>query len=238
MDSAKRIGQVTGVLVLTHLAVGLMAPFILLDRVRGSAGLVANAATHPGLLRVAVVLLFAGSAVATAIAIEVFPVLRRYSSRTPIWLVALGVAAFSLQAVDNANLFSLLTLSRASGAAGPAQAELFQVVGVAATASRNWAHYSYLLVAVSWIVLFFSVLYRFKLVPRALAAFGLSTALLQIGGVTLRVMFGYPPLTWLAVPLAPAYAGLAFWLIVRGFDEPRLAVEIDGRGAGAAAQRS
>jgi hypothetical protein len=74
---------------------------------------------------------------------------------------------------------------------------------------------------VSWITLLFSLLYRFRLVPRVLAAVGVVTSLLQIAGVTLRVLLGYPAQTWLAVPLAPAYAGLALWLIVKGFDEPR-----------------
>ena len=238
MNSATSVGRVTGILVLAHLVAGLMAPFILLDRVRGSAGLLANAAAQPGMLRAAVLLLFVGSALAVAIAIQGYPVLRRSSVRMAMWLIALGVAGFSLQAVDNASLLTLSTLSRESATASPARAELFQVLGILASATRKWAHYSYLLVAVSWIALLFSLLYRFTLVPRVLAAVGVVTSLLQIAGVTLRVMLGYPPETWLAVPLAPAYAGLALWLMVKGFDEPRLAVSADEhRGEAAGTQR-
>lgn len=227
MESAKSVGRVTGVLVLAHLAAGLMAPFILLDRVRGSAGLFVNAAANPALVRTAVLLLFVGSAMALAIAIASFPVFRRYSWRVGMWLIALAAAAFSLQVVDNAGLMSLLSLSQEYGSAGPARAELLQAVGLVAAVTRRWSHYSYLLVVVSWIFLFFSVLYRFRLVPRLLATIGLITSLLQIAGVTLPVMLGYPPVMWLAIPEGPAYGGLALWLIVRGFDGRQQPVETD-----------
>ena len=122
VNSATSVGRVTGILVLAHLVAGLMAPFILLDRVRGSASLLANAAAQPGTLRAAVFLLFVGSALAVGIAIEAYPVFRRSSVRMAMWLIALGVAGFSLQAVDNASLLTLSTLSRESATASPARA--------------------------------------------------------------------------------------------------------------------
>jgi len=42
------------------------------------------------------------------------------------------------------------------------------------------------------------------LVPRPLAAFGVAGSILQISGVSLRGILGYPPNTWMGVPLAPA----------------------------------
>jgi hypothetical protein len=84
--------------------------------------------------------------------------------------------------------------------------------------SRKWAHYSALLVVGSWILLLYFALYRFRLVPRVLAGFGLLGSLGQIAGVTIRGFLGYPPLTVLAMPLAPAYVALALWLIFKGFD--------------------
>lgn len=53
----------------------VILPFVLLDRVRGTGGFLVNAATSPGQMRAAVILLFAGSAVAIGIAIAVFPVI-------------------------------------------------------------------------------------------------------------------------------------------------------------------
>ena len=62
-------------------------------------------------------------------------------------------------------------------------------------------------------------LFRFRLVPRVLAVFGMVTSLLQIIGVPLRVLVGYPAEMRMAMTLAPAYLALAVWLLIKGFDE-------------------
>src|SRR5581483_2106283 len=217
MRSPKSVGRVTGVLLLAHLLVALTVPFVLLDRLRQPPGLLVNAAGSPGQVRAAVLLLFVGSAIAIGIAIKALPVFSQYSSAMALWLVALAVAGFSLQAVDNSAILSMLSLSQEY--AGAANTELFQALGVVVNSSRKWAHYSYLLVVGSWIFLLYCLLFRFRLVPRALAAFGILGSVLQITGVTLRGLLGYPPETRLAMPLAPAYVALAVWLMVKGFDE-------------------
>jgi Domain of unknown function (DUF4386) len=219
MKSAKSTGRIVGMLLLVHLAAGLILPFVLLDRVRRPAGFLENAAGNSAQLRAAVFLLFVGSAVTIGIALTAWPVFRRHSSAMALWLLALAVAGFSLQAVDNAHILSMLSLSQEYAKAGAAKTELFQALAVVAGSARKWAHYTSLLVAVSWIFLLCSLLYRFRLVPRVLTALGLLGSALQITGVTLRGFLGYSPETRLAVPLAPAYVALAVWLMVKGFDE-------------------
>lgn len=229
MESAAKVGRVTGGLLLAHLAFGLIVPFVLLDRVRGTGGFLVNAAANPGQMRTAVILLFAGSAVAIGIAIVAFPVVRRHSRAAGLWLIALAVAGFSLQAVDNSGLLSLLSLSQEYASAGPARSDVFQALGIVVSAFRKWAHYSYLLVVGSWILLLYASLFRFRLVPRVLAGLGLVATLLQISGVTLPGLFGLPPETRLAMPLAPAYLGLALWLIVKGFGVAHLPPATDAQ---------
>ena len=237
MKSANSVGRLTGVLVLVHLALGLWVPFAMLQRLRGPTGFLAIAAANSAQVRAAVFLLFVGSAFATAIAIAAWPIFRHYSSTMGLWLVALAVAAFSLQAVDNSALLSMLSLSQEYAKAGAVKTELFQALAVVVGSARKWAHYTYLLVAVSWILLLFTTLYRFRLVPRALAAFGIVASILQIAGVTLRGVLGYPPEMRLALPMAPAYIGLAVWLIVKGFTD-HLGIEGEGHVSVAAATHS
>jgi hypothetical protein len=226
--SERTVGRVVGLLLLVHLAAGLTLPFILLQPALGPPGFLRAAAGRPGLIRAAVFLLFAGSTVPVAVAIAAWPVFRRHASATALWLGALAVAGFSLQCVDNGALLSMLSLSQAYAGADAARADLFQVVASAVSSARRWAHYSFLLVVGSWILVLFALLYRSRLVPRALAAFGLVGSLLQITGVTLRALLGFPPETRLAMPLAPAYVGLAVWLIVKGFSERKDARRDEG----------
>ena len=229
--SGKSVGRTVGVLLLLHLAAGLTVPFILLNPLIAPPGFLANGAGMPNQVRAAVLLFFVGSAIAIGIASTAWSVFRQYSSAMALWLLALAVASFSLQAVDNAHLLSMLSLSQEYAKAGAEKADLFQALAVVVGSARKWSHYSFLLVVGSWIFLLYSLLYRFRLVPRALAAFGLVGSLLQIAGVTLRGLLGYPPETRLAMPLAPAYVALALWLIVKGFDERHRPLEAQAHRA-------
>lgn len=232
--SAKGVGRTVGILILLHMAAGLMVPFILIDRVR-DAGFLESAAGMPNLVRAAVLLLFVGSAIAVGIASSAWPLFHQYSSAMALWLLALSIAGFSLQAVDNSHLLSILSLSQQYARDGAAKAEMFQALALVSLAARKWAHYSYLLVAVTWILLLYSLLYRFRLVPRALATFGVVASGLQIAGVSLLALFGYRPQILLAgTPLAPAYIGLALWLIFKGFDERHHSLERQAQRAGIA----
>jgi hypothetical protein len=217
--SGKSVGRAVGVLLCLHLAAGLIIPFVLLNPAMAPPGFLSNAAGLPNQVRAAVFLLFVGSAITIGIASTAWSVFCRLSSAMALWLLALAAASFSLQAVDNAHILSMLSLSQEYAKAGAEKADLFQGLAVIVSSARKWSHYSFLLVVGSWIFLLCSLLYRFRLVPRALAAFGLMGSLLQIAGVTLRGLLGYPPETRLAMPLAPAYVALAVWLIVKGFDE-------------------
>jgi hypothetical protein len=230
MSSAKSAGRIVGILLLLHLTAGLTVPFVLLDRVRGSAGFLENAAANSAQLHAAVLLLFVGSAICMAVAIAALPVFRRYSSAMAFWLLALGVAGFSLQAVDNAHLLSMLSLSQEYAKAGAAKADVFEGLASVVVSARKWAHYSFLLVVGSWIFLLFTLLCRFRLVPRVLAALGMIGSILQITGVSLRGLLGYPPETRLAMPLAPVYVTLAVWLIVKGFDERYRPTQVQDAG--------
>jgi hypothetical protein len=220
----KNVGRVVGVLLLLHLAAGLMVPFMMLHSLVSPPGFLASAAAIPNQVRAAVFLLFFGSALAVGVASAAWSVFRAYSSAMALWLLALAIASFTLQAVDDAHLLSMLSLSQQYAEAGAAKRELFQSLALVVGAARKWSHYSFLLVIGSWIFLLYGLLYRFRLVPRWLAVFGLLGAVGQIVGVTLRGLWGFAPETRLAIPLAPAYVALGVWLIVKGFkDQPRSA---------------
>lgn len=225
MQTEKTAGRRIGALLLLHLAVGLILPFVLLQPLAGPAGFLETGTTMANQVRVAVLLLFVGSAIAIAIAAAGWSIFRHHSYAMAVWLVALGVASFALQASDNAHLLAMLSLSQAYSHAGAAKAELFQGLALVAGSTRRWTHYTFLLVVVSWMFLLFALLFRFRLVPRPLTAVGMVASILQIAAVPLRAFFGYPPEMNLAVPLGPAYGLVAIWLLVKGFSARPLEAE-------------
>jgi hypothetical protein len=227
VTSWKGVGRLIGVLLLLHLALGLTVPFIMLQPLTAPPGFLASAAGVANQTRTAVLIFFVGSALVIAIASAGWRVFREYNSAMALWLCALAVASFALQAVDNAHILSMLSLSQAYATAEAAKGDVFQALALVVGSARKWSHYSFLLVVGCWILLLSSLLYRFRLVPRVLAAFVVIGAVLQIVGVSLRGLLGYPPEMRLAMPLAPAYLLLAVWLMVKGFDDRQRPLSTD-----------
>jgi len=218
MRSAERTGRIVGMLLLSQLA-GLIVPFVLLlPLTTGPQNYLTNAADASPQIRLAVFLLVGNCALTIGISITAFRFVRAHSEALALWLVVSSVIMFLLQAVDNIHVLSMLSLSQQYVRAGGPN-ELFpSLAGVVGT-TRRWAHYSELLAIDGWIFLFCAILYRFAIVPRPLAAFGLLTVTLHFTGIPLAGVLGFGPVTLMGVPMAVSHTALAAWLMGRGFNE-------------------
>jgi hypothetical protein len=223
-------GRTVGVLLFLQLA-GLILPFVLLlPLTTGPRGYLSSAQTASSQVTLAAFLLFANCALTIGISITVFRLLRQYSESVALWLVALGVMMFSAQAVDNIHVLTMVSLSQQyANASG--QEELFLALASAAGATRKWAHLSELALIDCWIFLLYSALYRFAVVPRAVAAFGLTTVVLHFMGIPLRGFLGLGPLALMGMPMALSHVTLAIWLVARGFDERHRTLPGERQGA-------
>ncbi|MEO8679776.1 MAG: DUF4386 domain-containing protein [Vicinamibacterales bacterium] len=219
--SAKRTGRTVGVLLFIQLA-GLIVPFVMLLPLTGAPkDFLAQAAAASSQIKLAVVLLLANCALTIGLSITAFRVFRQYSEAAALWLLAVSVIMFVMQAVDSVHVLSMLSLSQQYTQAGGPD-EPFLTLAAVVGSTRRWAHLSELLVIDCWICLFYAALYRFAVVPRALAMFGLLTVMLHFTGIPLRGFVGYGPVTWMGASMALSHIALATWLVARGFDERRL----------------
>ena len=98
-----------------------------------------------------------------------------------------------------------------------------------ARSSRRWAHYTELLVIDSWFFVFYGLLFRFSLVPRALAGFGLAMVAVHTAGITLPVFLGYSNVLETAYSLTLSYLAVGGWLAVKGFAERPHSLSTDAR---------
>lgn len=227
MKSSKSVGRVIGGLLLVQIT-GLIVPFVLLlPLTAGPSEYLSNAAASSFQIKLAVFLLFTNCALTVAISIAAFPIFRQYNEALALLLVAVSVIMFSLQAVDNSHILSMLSLSQRFVEAG-GQNELYQAIAAAVGSSRRWAHYSELIAIDAWMGVFYSLLYRFAVVPRALAAFGLLTVLLHFTGIILPVWLGYPSVTLMGASMALGHIVLGIWLVARGFrrQPPAIGAEV------------
>src|SRR5215510_9670036 len=112
MGSLKHTGRVVGILLLVHLATGLLTPYIMLRPLNEPLSFAANDPSNSFQVRLSVTLLFVGGAVTIAIASTAWPVFREYSYALALWVLALAVVNFSLQCIENAAWMSMFTLSQ------------------------------------------------------------------------------------------------------------------------------
>ena len=218
MDSGRRIGRSVGVLLLLQMVCALIVPFILMDAlVKGYPAFLETAALSADRIRSGVLLAFVGLGLTVAIGVWMHPLLAGYSKRAALWFVAVCLISAGLDAVHNASVMSMLAVGERFASAGGADGAIHQAWAAVAGSMRRSAHIIQLFGIAAWIATFYVSLWRFRLVPRVLAALGSIGIALQFTGVTAMMFLGYPVMTYLAIPLAPIHAATAIWLIVKGF---------------------
>jgi hypothetical protein len=173
-------------------------------------------------------LVMAGAMVAIAVAI--YPVLRRFSESLALGYVAARTVETVILVIGAINLLTLVTVSRAFVGSGAADHPLHQAVGDTLLGARDWGGHAVLDVTafpLSAFILNYT-LYRARLVPRMLTIWGLLGAV-SYWAAGVSVLYGAEPFTpvqvLLAVPLAIQEMALAVWLIVKGFKKSAFATE-------------
>lgn len=218
MSTAKNAGRTAGALIILQAIGGYLSNFGLLGPATAPPGFLVNAAPHALRVGMAALVGMVAGALATAIAITVLPVFRKYSERMAMAFLALAIAALSLAVVENGRVMSLLSLSQAYAASGATDPATFEGLRSVVAASRNWAHFTHLMVGGSTFFVFYATTFRFALIPRALAGFGMAAVALQVATVSLPLLGGKVMLPLLA-PAGIAHLALALWLLVKGFTD-------------------
>ena len=174
-------------------------------------------------------LVLVGTAIGTAIGL--FPVLRPYGERIALghlffWFLEAVIITIGIVAV-----LSLSTLSQAFVAAAAPDTAAFHVVGTLLLAVYKWTSMLGPLMMLGINTLMYSsLLYKSKLVPRPLAVLGLTGAIL-VFGASLVVLSGVAtqfstPVMLMCMPVAFFEMIFAGWLIVKGFNPSAIASEV------------
>jgi hypothetical protein len=215
MTNALNAGRVAGALLIVQGVGGYVTNFVLLRPALNPPGFLVNAAPHALQVGASALLGILIGAFSLATAITVLPILRKYSERMALTFVAAGIVALSLATVESGTVMSLLSLSKGYAANGADPGQFEALRGIVA-AARNWAHFTHLTVSGSTLLIFYAALYRFALVPRVFAVFGMAAVVLQLVTIT-RPFFGGQVILPLLAPLGLANLAVAVWLLVKGF---------------------
>ena len=160
-------------------------------------------------------------------AIGLFPVLRPYGERIALGHLFFRFLECVVISVGIVAILSLLTLSQDFVAAAAPDASTYHAAGTLLLATYKWTSMLGPLVFLGVnTFMYSSLLYKSKLVPRPLAAWGLTGATLVLGAGIL-VLFGAnslsSPTIFLILPIAIFEMVFAGWLIVKGFNPAAIA---------------
>lgn len=223
VNTDRRSATFVGVMFIFATVSSMLGLFYFYPPILTDPNYLVNGAAHANqvILGALMELVLVVTAIGTAIGL--FPVLRPYSER-----IALGHLCFRfLEAVvitvGIVAVLSLLSLSQTFVASGADDASSFHVVGTVLRAVYKWTSMLGPLFFLGINTLMYSsLLYKSKLVPRPLAVWGLTGAIL-VFGYGMLVMFGVAVQAadrwvFLAMPIGIFEMVFAGWLIVKGFN--------------------
>jgi uncharacterized protein DUF4386 len=224
MTNVKNAGRVAGALILVQMIGGYVTNFGLVGPALAPPGWLVNAAPHALRVGASALLGIVTGALATAIAITVWPIFKKHSERMALCLLAVAVATLALAVVENGRLMSMLSLSQAYAASGATDPAAFEGLRGVVAAGRNWAHFTHLIIGGSTFFVLYATTLRFALIPRVLAGFGMAAVALQMAMVSAPLLGGHVIFPLLA-PAGIANLALALWLLTKGFaDKERVAM--------------
>ena len=228
MHTNRRTATIVGVLFIMATVSAMLGLFFFYPPILTGPDYLINGAAHANqvLLGALMELVLVCTAIGTAIGL--FPVLRPYGERIALAHLCFRFLEAVVITIGIVAVLSLLTLSQDFVAAADPDASAFHPSGTLLHAVYKWTSMLGPLFFLGINTLMYSsLLYKSRLVPRPLAVLGLTGATL-VFGYAMLVMFGVAvpgsgPLILLALPIAAYEMILAGWLIVKGFNPRAIA---------------
>jgi uncharacterized protein DUF4386 len=166
--------------------------------------------------------LFVNMAAIIGIAALLFPVMRSHGEGVALWYVGFRILEAAAFVVGSVGVLSLISVSEGFVAAGASSAPVFEGLRSMALAINWWAGKLATVAFILGALSLYSLLYRSRLVPRFISAWGLVAVgmLIVANLLAIDVTAGFQPLALLFAPIALNELFLAGWLILRGFSTP------------------
>jgi hypothetical protein len=156
-----------------------------------------NPAPQSRQMGLAVLLGLVTTAMLVGVAVTAFPILWQRSRTMALWILSLAVVSLAVTVMENLALLSSMSST---------------------SDTQDWAHYLAKIFDGLTTLVFYAALFRFALVPRLLAGFGLIAAPLMIASLAMP-LFGHDVVFPMLAPLGLSQLILALWLLAKGFPD-------------------
>lgn len=208
----KRNVQIVGMLILFRFAVGVSGIF--LQKISDDLQAVSN---HVFKNNIAITFDFLTGMASVAIAILLFPIMKKYSNGLAIWLLAFSGIGFANMIGENISVYTLGKLSQEFTARGSAETGLYQTLARSKVNGYMISHFFGLIIHCIGFVAFYVLLFQKQLVPRLISIFALIALLLVVTNTFLQI-FDLKSSMLMYLPNGILQILLGTWLIVKGLN--------------------
>ena len=229
----RKTATVVGVLFIIGTVSGLlMLPFI---AILNAPDHLTKIATHEGQMIIATLLKFIMGVACAGIGLALYPIIRKYKEGLAIGAVGFRIIEGVVDIVGALSYVALLALSQEFVKAGAPESSYFQTADVLINVGKDWLiNVAMLLTWSIGALMYYSVFYQYRLVPRWLSVWGLV-------GITLTIIYSFLLMfhliptfgtiqVILTLPIFVQEMVLAVWLIVKGFN-PSAIVSLSAKTA-------
>ncbi len=212
----------TGVLFVIAIVAGLAGTSLTGPNL-GAPDYLARVSSHANQVVAGALLAFIAAASSAGIAIALYPVLKKHNEGLALGAVAFRLVEAVFYIVGVICLLVLFPLSHQVANAQGQAASVLQTLGNLLLAARDLSDFVFAVMAFGLgALMYYSIFYRSRLVPRWLSGWGIASILLLLSASLLTVFDGEPfaisgTLIFLALPIALQEMVLAVWLMLKGF---------------------
>lgn len=226
MNSYRKTAIIVGVLFIFAIVM-LFVGEALYKPILDSPDYLDNAYPNKTVVVAGILLEFTGVPAVVLLSLFLFPVLKRYNEVLALGYVVFRLFEAALLSVAYISKLLLVNLSQDYLSKGGVDASYFQYIGNSIQSVGHWAGTQgliyHIVFALGSLMLYY-VLYRSKLVPRFISAWGFIAAIALLTGSVLINIGMFTGISEVglelifALPIAVAEIMLSIWLIVKGFD--------------------
>ena len=221
MNTNNKTVRIVGALFLTSNVVFILGAFVFVEPLLSAPDYLTLVSANRTQVVLGALLELINGVAYVGIAVLMFPILKQRFESMALGYVGFRVIEFVMQTLSDLSPLSLLALSGEFVRAGAPEASSFLTLGSLLLAERYWAFQMVSITLVLGALLFYTMLYRSKLIPRFISIWGLVGAAVVLVNALLD-MFGIPSGN-LGVVMLLNELFLGVWLIVKGFNSSAIA---------------
>ncbi len=225
MNAKNKTARIVGALFLLSNVTFLLGAVVFIEPSLSAPGFLSLVSANKTQVILGVLLELINAVAYVGIAVLMFPILSRSFKSMAIGYVGIRIVEFVMQILGDLSPLALLNLSEEYLRAGAPEAASFQVVGTLLLAERFWAFQMISITFGLGALMFYTMFYRSKLVPRFISVWGLVGAVVVLAN-TLFDMLGIS-LVNLGVIMLLNEVFLGIWLIVKGFNPAAFTAEAE-----------